>query len=585
MRRRPLLFLLSLALVQSATGQLSVTSVSPAAHVISAPRATDITVAFGEPVNPSTVDSSTFKVYGRWSGPAAGTFQFLNGNSQVRFNPTTDFFAGEWVTVTLSSSVLSATGETLSTGYAWGFWTATAQASLEFESIGQLEVREENEGPIVSYGAFAGDLDGDGWTDLTVPNEGPNDVRVFMNTGAGSYPPTFATVDLPGSGRPSANEGGDFDGDGSIDIAVGGINSTTLSVLLNDGDGGFSDVTGYTTVNDVRGVCVLDYDADGDDDIVTASRAGTSIDRFTNDGTGSFSSAGLITVGSGATSCAAADANNDGITDLFVGVWNDDEVVLLLGDGNSGFTESDRVGINGDPTGVAWQLAAGDVNLDGNVDVASVNANKQSVTILLGDGAGNLAIGGTYPTDPFALAVDLGDLDGDGDLDMVVSAHSGGRWQVYENDGNGSFGLPINYNAPDRASCTVLHDRDNDGDLDVTGVDEGADVLVLFRTVQGPVGTEEFGDPVGASLSTAYPNPFVADTELILTVARDQQVVVELYDALGRLVRVLQDTHVAARTRVNVNVAGGDLAPGVYFVRATGADFSISRALVRPAKN
>ncbi|MCH9024736.1 MAG: hypothetical protein IH931_05310, partial [candidate division Zixibacteria bacterium] len=30
------------------------------------------------------------------------------------------------------------------------------------------------------------------------------------------------------------------------------------------------------------------------------------------------------------------------------------------------------------------------------------------------------------------------------------------------------------------ASCTILHDRNNDGILDMTGIDEGADVIILF---------------------------------------------------------------------------------------------------------
>jgi hypothetical protein len=40
-----------------------------------------------------------------------------------------------------------------------------------------------------TYGAYAGDLDGDGWSDMILPNEESDDLRVFMNDGTGGYGP------------------------------------------------------------------------------------------------------------------------------------------------------------------------------------------------------------------------------------------------------------------------------------------------------------------------------------------------------------------------------------------------------------
>ena len=131
-------------------------------------------------------------------------------------------------------------------------------------------------------------------------------------------------------------------------------------------------------------------------------------------------------------------------------------------------------------------LAAGDVDRDGNVDIIAVNANSVTLTVSMGTGDGGLAIpvsyflgvGGTG----FPLAVDLGDLDGDGDLDVVTSDFRTRLFLIYENQGDGTLlRLPNQLTALGAASCAILHDRDNDGDLDITGIDEVADELILFR--------------------------------------------------------------------------------------------------------
>jgi hypothetical protein len=86
---------------------------------------------------------------------------------------------------------------------------------------------------VQAYGAFGGDLDGDGFPDLMIPNEISADVRVFMNDGAGGYA-AFDVYPIAGGAVPSTNEGADFNGDGLMDFAVGNAGNERVSVFMRD---------------------------------------------------------------------------------------------------------------------------------------------------------------------------------------------------------------------------------------------------------------------------------------------------------------------------------------------------------------
>ena len=86
--------------------------------------------------------------------------------------------------------------------------------------------------------------------------------------------------------------------------------------------------------------------------------------------------------------------------------------------------------------------------------------------------------------------------------------------------------------------------------------------------------------PASLSLAAAGPNPFRAETALVLTLPEAQHVSVVLYDVLGRRVAVLHAGVLAAGAhRVAVN--GAALAPGGYVARAVAGVSAVSRTLTR----
>lgn len=554
---------LSLLLASGAAAQAPrVVSMSPAPNTVTAERDADIVVQFDRDLDASTVDASSVRVFGRWSGPARGALS-VDGD-RIRFRPDTPFMAGETVTVSVARRVASG-GVAMAHGMEAQYWTRAEGEPSTYELGDWITVRQPGEGNIVSYGAYAGDLDGDGDSDLAVPNELSADVRVFLNDGSGGYS-DFTVYPLPDGNWPSPSEGADLDHDGEIDIVVGNANNEMLSVMLGDGAGSFASVASYPTTGvGVRGLAVLDADGDGHDDVITANRDTGTLSQFMGRGDGTFDAPTTLDPGGfGATALAAGDANGDGILDLFVGAIGSDEVALMLGDGQGGFAVSDRISTGGGP----WMLAAGDLDGDGDADVVSAGSHANVVDVVLSNGDGTLASGGTYTSGRLTIAVDLGDLDGDGNLDLVSSNYFSGDFYIYRGDGSGAFAERQRLTIEGAGSCAVLHDRDGDGVLDITAIDEVGDRIYFVERLVSP--STEPGADAPVRIALASPNPGTGAVQVRLSGEAGRDARVTVVDALGRTVATLYDGPVGATTRTLTWEA--DVAPGVYSVRlqATG---------------
>src|SRR5690606_14945267 len=116
-------------------------------------------------------------------------------------------------------------------------------------------------------------------------------IELFRHDGAGTL--TLAgTVLLPNSSSPDHLIAGDFDGNGTIDLAVSLKDSAAIAILLNDGAMSFTHIATITTGDEPRGLAVGDLDGDGDLDLVVANAEGNSISTLMNEG-GAFTAVTL----------------------------------------------------------------------------------------------------------------------------------------------------------------------------------------------------------------------------------------------------------------------------------------------------
>jgi len=173
---------------------------------------------------------------------------------------------------------------------------------------------------------------------------------------------------------------------------------------------------------------------------------------------------------------AFADVNGDGHLDLAGLPRLGNGPRVWLGNSAGSWTESSQ-GLEYERS-CGGGLEFGDVNNDGLLDLA-VADHCQGLFVYLGDGAGHwtMVVKGVYPTelggDPTMIAgaedLALGDVNGDGNLDIVSGASDVGGINVYLGDGTGRGWTRLAGNLPSRtwANRVKLQDVNNDGTLDI----------------------------------------------------------------------------------------------------------------------
>ncbi len=117
------------------------------------------------------------------------------------------------------------------------------------------------------------DLNKDGLEDLVVLNQNAGAVFMQLGNSDGTFQAATSVVVGAGLATASQNVGiADIDGDGNLDFAVPVNGAATVRVYTGNGDGTFNSPLALTTGSDPTCVTVGDFNGDGSPDIATTNR-------------------------------------------------------------------------------------------------------------------------------------------------------------------------------------------------------------------------------------------------------------------------------------------------------------------------
>jgi hypothetical protein len=299
-------------------------------------------------------------------------------------------------------------------------------------------------------GAVVGDFNLDHKADLAVANINSNDVTILLGNGGGSFSPAAASPVPVGEG-PVSIVVGDFNRDGKPDLAVANQFSNNVSILLGNGSGGFTPAT-TSPVRAGSGpyfVAVSDFNRDGNPDLAVANHHSNNVSILLGNRDGSFkpATASPVSVGVDPRALAVGDVNLDGKPDLVVANYFSNNVTILLGNGSGGFSPATIA-----PASVGTSpcfVVVNDFNLDNKPDLVVVNFRSNDLTVLLGDGSGGFSAAADSPVRVGAgpVSAAAGDFNLDNRADLAVVNLNSNSVSILLGNGGGGFsaarGLPI----------------------------------------------------------------------------------------------------------------------------------------------
>ena len=347
------------------------------------------------------------------------------------------------------------------------------------------------------------DFNNDNYPDIVVANYDTNNIGLFLGYGNGTF--DNQRIIPQGSSHPLFVTTGDFNKDNHMDITVVKYGTNTISILLGYGNGSFQHPLTYSTGYDSFpcSLAVADFNNDSHLDIVVANFGTNNIGVLLNYGNGTFTNQQIYTtiLNSNPSSLAAGDFNNDNILDIVVANNANGSVGIFFGNGNGTFLPqvSYEIGSKSYPQ----YVTVSDIYKDNALDVVIADPQNDYIHVLPGYGNGSFATIATYKgvpgSKPVWISVD--DFNNNNRADIVVV-----------NNGTNNVVVLMDYFAKPSArlnssrvaglgdvGAVVVNDFNNDSILDIAF--KAATDIVVFMGLGNSIFDEQrnYSTPEGSS--------------------------------------------------------------------------------------
>ena len=350
-----------------------------------------------------------------------------------------------------------------------------------------LEPRVQGAGIGPVWTAVA-DFDLDGDQDLAAANgeyhvsfdwvQWGNGASILRNSGSADFELTNEIL----SGRVATGvAAADMNGDTFPDVAI--AHALAVAVSLNRAGSAFNSPVQHAAPG--GSVAAADLDGDGDVDLYTPRRT------LLNSGDGAFVLGMEIEVEKLPLELAdpllhelaAGDFDRDGDLDMASIIRAADLFVIRFNLGNDSFGPPVPL-----PTGIRPQaVAAADVDHDGTPDLAVANRNSEDVSVFLSDGRGGFFTAGEFRGGSEAASMTAGDLDGNGLVDLIQTNSRGSTLVIVLNGTLPAASKDLDLNQIPDECPTSFHRGDPNADSSANVSDA---IFVLgFLFLRGPAPT------------------------------------------------------------------------------------------------
>ena len=393
------------------------------------------------------------------------------------------------------------------------------------------------------------DIDNDGDNDLLITGNGPGGVTstLYENDGNGN----FTAMSQPAIVQVfrGASEFADVDDDGDMDLMItGNTNSPaeTANLYMNDGTGNFTIASG-TPFEASRDGDIDFGDIDGDTDldlIMTGKDASGNVfsKLYTNNGGGSFTLVnGPLFTGVHLSSTEFIDVDNDGDLDLLVcGANASDVSTTKLYENNGSGTFNLVLGTPFDNSQFG-DIAFGDTDNDGDLDILIVGQNDSSqyiAKLYINSGTSFSLLSNTPFPGTFLHSASFADFNNDGKLDLlhVGNASNGLIGHIYENQGFNNFILSDSTLRGSYNGSNIVADLNGDNKMDIvtTGTSFTAPTRAakIYFNQSMTTSVTEFNNE--DTHLTLFPNP--SNGLFTIETKSTSQSTIEIYDLTGKLV-------------------------------------------------
>ncbi|MEK7348269.1 MAG: FG-GAP-like repeat-containing protein [Candidatus Eisenbacteria bacterium] len=327
-------------------------------------------------------------------------------------------------------------------------------------------------------GVATGDFDGDGIQDAAVARETVvGTMVVFRGDGAGGLTPIG---EYPLGLAYRTLESGDWNSDGSCDLAAGSFSSGPLKIFYGARGGAFAPAVDYPEIVGASGLRRADVNGDGRDDLVVSSE-GTLPAVLLGTGGAGLIVASRIPAGGMTKDVCLGDFDSDGYPDVALAGWSPSRLILYRGRGDGTFGSPSSIPLAFNPYGIC----SGDFNEDGRLDIATSAAFGDQIVGVFGDGRGGFTVPSMLVRGPsFTDAIVATDWNADGHLDLYSTTESGPS-QIYLGRGNGTFADTPALGSTGGGRDVTATDMNDDGRPDLVLVN-GTVTVVINRTPFAP---------------------------------------------------------------------------------------------------